>query len=136
VNDVGQEATESLRGTETILLVEDEDMVRQLAHYALIEDGYQVLEAHHGQEALKISEQHEGPIHLLLTDVVMPAGLSGRELAERLVPLHPQMKVLYMSGYTDDAIIHHGISNPDTAFLQKPFSPTVLSRKVREMLDS
>ena len=131
-----QVSAESPRGTETILLVEDEDMVRDLVRYALLQDGYNVLEARHGQDALKVCEKHEGPIHLLLTDVIMPGGLTGRDLAERLLSLHPEIKILYMSGYTDDAIVHHGILDPDIAFLQKPFTPTVLSRKVREILDA
>ncbi|MFC1975367.1 GAF domain-containing protein [Chloroflexota bacterium] len=130
-----QKPAGTIQGAETILLVEDEDMVRQLAHYALLEDGYHMLEAGHGQEALRVSEQYDGPIHLLLTDIVMPGGLGGRELAERLTSLRPETKVLYMSGYTDDTIIHHGVLDSDITFLQKPFSPTVLSRKVREVLD-
>ncbi|MFC1975366.1 response regulator [Chloroflexota bacterium] len=132
----GEISTESLQGTETILLVEDEDGVRELVHYALLQDGYQVLEASHGQEALTVCAQYEGPIHLLLTDVIMPGGLSGRELAEQLVSQHPETKVLYMSGYADDAIIHHGVLSPDIAFLQKPFTPISLAQKVREVLDA
>jgi signal transduction histidine kinase len=130
-----QASAESSGGTETILLVEDEDMVRDLVRYALLQDGYNILEARHGQNAIEVCEKHEGPIHLLLTDVIMPGGLTGRELAERLISLYPGIKVLYMSGYTDDAIVHHGILDPDIAFLQKPFTPTTLSRKVREILD-
>ncbi len=126
----------SLQGTETILLVEDEDMVRELARYILLQDGYNVLEARHGQEALEVCEQCEAPIHLLLTDVVMPGGVSGHDLAEQLILINPKIKVLYMSGYVDDVIAEGGMLSSDIAFLQKPFSPIDLSRKVREVLDT
>jgi len=129
-------AAEFPPGTETILLVEDEDMVRELARRTLVQDGYNVLEAHHGQEALKVCEQWEGPIHLLLTDVVMPGGLSGPDLAEQLTATNPELEVLYISGYVEEAIAQRGILNSDIAFLQKPFSPIDLSRKVREVLDT
>jgi CheY-like chemotaxis protein len=122
------------RGTETILLVEDEDGVRALVKQVLARQGYTVIETRHGQEALEECGRHAGPIPLLLTDVVLPQ-MSGRELAERLKALHPDMKVLYMSGYTDDAILRHGVIDQETAFLQKPFTTTVLVRKVREVLD-
>ena len=125
----------ALQGLETILLVEDEDAVRELARDVLRATGYTVLGAHHGNEALRICEQHAGLIHLMVTDVVMPE-MSGRELADRLAVLHPGMKVLYMSGYTDNAVVHHGVLDPGTAFLQKPFTPPVLTRKVREVLDA
>ena len=121
------------QGTETILLAEDEDVVRGLVGNILQENGYTVLAASQSEEAFLISGQHEGPIHLLVADVVMP-GMSGRELAERLVPLRPMMKVLYISGYTDDAVVRHGVQTADMAFLQKPFTPAVLLRKVREVL--
>jgi len=124
-----------VHGSETILLVEDEESVRDLAYFILLEKGYRVLPARHGAEAIQIGEQQTGPIHLLLTDVVMPGGMSGRELAERLKRLRPGLKVLYMSGYTDNAIVHHGVLEPGTAFLQKPFAPDTLARKVRETLD-
>ncbi len=124
-----------LRGVETVLLVEDEDAVRDLARDILQARGYTVLEARHGAEALRISEQHPGPIHLMLTDVVMPE-MTGRVLAGRLAALRPETKVLYMSGYTDNAVVHHGVLDPGTVFLQKPFTGAVLARKVREMLDS
>ena len=122
------------RGTETILLVEDEDGVRALVKQVLSRQGYTVIETRHGQEALEKFERHAGPIPLLLTDVVLPQ-MSGRELAERLKALHPEIKVLYMSGYTDDAILRHGVIDQETAFLQKPFTTSVLARKVREVLD-
>ncbi len=122
------------RGTETLLLVEDEPGVRSLATLVLQTDGYTVLEAKHGGEALLLCEQFRGKIHMLVTDVIMPQ-MSGPQLAERLSIVRPNLKVLYLSGYTDDAIVHHGVLNPDTPFLQKPFSPTALARKVREVLD-
>jgi YesN/AraC family two-component response regulator len=86
-------------------------------------------------EALLIPSQYQGPIHLLLTDVVMPA-LSGRELAEKLTKLHPELKILFMSGYTDDTVVRHGVLESGMAYLQKPFSPDALARKVREVLDA
>jgi PAS domain S-box-containing protein len=119
---------------ETILLVEDEEVVRRFTRETLKMNGYNVLEAGNGHEALTVSAAHAGAIHLLLTDVVMP-GMGGRELVDRLVPLRPEMKVLYMSGYTDDAIIHHGVLE-GAAFLQKPFTLTELTQKVREGLGS
>jgi CheY-like chemotaxis protein len=125
----------SLRGSETVLLVEDEEAVRTLVHEVLERNGYTVLAARHGGEALLVCERHGGPIHLMVTDVVMPE-MSGRELAERLASLRPAMKVLYVSGYTDDAIVHHGVLDPGTPFLEKPFSPDALARKVREVLGS
>jgi CheY-like chemotaxis protein len=97
--------------------------------------GYRVLEASSGFEALRVSAGHNGRLDLLLTDVVMP-GMSGRELAERLAPVRPAMKVLYMSGHTDDAIFHHGVTQAGTGFLQKPFTPDALERRVRELLGS
>ena len=126
----------ALQGQETILLVEDADMVRDLARRTLTFRGYTVLEAHDGEEALRLSTQHEGPIHLLVTDVVMPGGISGRQLAERLMATRPEMRVLYMSGYADDAIVRHGLLEPGMAFLQKPFAPDILALKVREVLDA
>jgi CheY-like chemotaxis protein len=121
-------------GGETILLVEDEDGVRELAGHTLELAGFQVLRAAAGAEALEISGRHEGPIHLLLTDVVMPR-MSGRELAVRLKKIRPSLKVLYMSGYVDDALVQHGINNEEADFLQKPFDAAGLQAKVREVLD-
>jgi two-component system, cell cycle sensor histidine kinase and response regulator CckA len=121
-------------GTETILLVEDEDAVRALTRHVLQKSGYKVLEARHGGEALRLCGRHREPIHLLLTDVVMPE-MGGRELADCLTSLRPEMKVLYLSGYTDDAVVRHGILTADAAFLQKPFSVETLTHKVRDVLD-
>jgi len=126
--------TRSSVGTETILLVEDEDAVRALTRHVLQKSGYKVLEARHGGEALRLCGRHREPIHLLLTDVVMPE-MGGRELADCLISLRPEMKVLYLSGYTDDAVVRHGILTAESAFLQKPFSVETLTRKVREVLD-
>ena len=126
---------QNLEGNETILLAEDEDSARKLMRSALQEYGYWVLEAQDGREALQLSEHHKGPIHLLLTDVVMPR-MSGRELAEHLQPLQPKMKVLYMSGYTDNAIVHHGVLESGMQFIQKPFTPKVLVSKIRRVLDT
>jgi CheY-like chemotaxis protein len=122
------------RGAETILLVEDEDAVRALARDILQEKGYTVLEAARGIEAVLVSAQHPGPIDLLLTDVVMPE-MSGRVLADRLALARSGIKVLYMSGYTDNAVVHHGVLDAGTAYLQKPFTPDSLARKVRDILD-
>jgi len=124
-----------LNGSETILLVEDEAEVRVLVRNILETLGYTVLEAQHPGEVSVIVERHAGPIHLLLTDMIMPR-MSGRALAEQLEPLRPEMKVLYISGYTDNTILHHGLIEPGIAFLQKPFVPDALARKVRAVLDT
>jgi PAS domain S-box-containing protein len=122
-------------GSETILLVEDEVEVRDLARDILVAQGYTVLEAADGEAALRLAREHRGPIHLLLTDVVMPQ-LGGRDLAARLAGTRREARVLYMSGYTDDAILHQGVLDTATAFLEKPFTPAALARKVREVLDA
>lgn len=122
-------------GPETILLVEDETSVRVLARRILEMNGYTVLDAKNGSEALQLCAQETGPIHMLVTDVVMPGGLNGRELAERLQLLRPGLKTLYISGYTDDAIVHHGVLGSEMHFMQKPFSPRALAQKVRQILD-
>ena len=124
-----------LSGTETILLVEDEDQIRAVATVILRELGYQVIEARNGGEALLHCENHVGTIHLLLTDVVMPQ-MSGPELAKRLARTRPEMKVVCMSGYTDDALVRHGAAESGMAYLQKPITPAKLARKVRAILDS
>ena len=121
------------RGSETVLLVEDEESVRQLVRETLEAQGYQILEAENGEEALRIANTHSD-IDMLITDVVMP-GMGGRELSARLCASHPQTKLLYLSGYTEDAIVHEGVLEPGTAFLQKPFTLQTLSRKVREVLE-
>jgi PAS domain S-box-containing protein len=123
------------QGTETILLVEDEEMIRKAAREILEVNGYRVLEASGGDEALMICREHKARIQLLMTDVVMPQ-MNGRELAERLASLRPELKVLYMSGYTDDAIVHHGVLDEGIAFLEKPFTAKALTHKVRELLDA
>jgi PAS domain S-box-containing protein len=123
------------RGTETVLLVEDAAAVRAVTKQVLERQGYTVLEAPNGEAALRLGQKHHGPIHLLLTDVVMPL-VSGRQLAEQLAPARPDMKVLYASGYTDDSVVRHGILEARAAYLQKPFSPEVLARKVRDVLDA
>jgi PAS domain S-box-containing protein len=125
----------SYAGTETVLLVEDEDGVRALVRQVLVRHGYMVLEARHGGEALLHCERHKGTIHLLVSDVVLEQ-MSGPELAKRLLVLRPELKVLFVSGYTDDAIIHQGVLTSDTAFLQKPFTTEALAKKIREVLDN
>lgn len=121
-------------GDETVLLAEDEEVVRMMTARILEESGYTVITAANGQEALRICSEHQRPIDLMLTDVVMPE-LGGSRLAARAVEMRPGMKVLYTSGYTDDAIVHHGVLEPGTLFLEKPFAPDQLIRKVREVLD-
>ncbi len=120
-------------GTETILLVEDEEAVRAFSRHVLQGCGYHVLEASNGDEALRIVAKYPETIHLLLTDVVMP-GMGGRKLAEQLIALRPLIKVLYVSGYTDDAVVRHGILHDQVNFLQKPFMPLALANKIREVL--
>jgi PAS domain S-box-containing protein len=122
------------RGSETILLVEDEEAVRLLVRKTLERQGYHVLDAPNAKEARRITREHRGPLHLLITDVVMPQE-SGRQLAEWIVTARPEIKVLYMSGYTDHAIVNNNVISADVAFIQKPFAPSALARKVREVLE-
>jgi two-component system cell cycle sensor histidine kinase/response regulator CckA len=122
-------------GSETVLVVEDEPLVRSLAVRALRDQGYHVLQAEDGPAALALSRNHDGEIHLLVTDVVMP-GMNGRELADRLSAERPGLRVLYVSGYTDHAVVRHGVLEEGIAFLSKPFDMSSLARTVREVLDS
>jgi len=124
----------SPRGTETILLVEDEEMVRTLVRETLEREGYKILDASSPEEALRLSQEHDRPIELMITDVVMPK-LNGRELADRVAESRPHMKVLYMSGYTDNAVVNSGVLDGQMPFLQKPFTPMALARKVRQVLE-
>jgi CheY-like chemotaxis protein len=123
----------SSSGTETILVVEDEEGVRSLINLALVSSGYEVLETNSPDDALEICAKYDGPIHLLLTDVVMPQ-MSGPMVAEKVVALRPDIKVLYMSGYTDDSVVRHGVLAQEMPFIQKPFSPIALRNKIREVL--
>jgi two-component system, cell cycle sensor histidine kinase and response regulator CckA len=125
---------ESPRGSETVLVVEDDEIVRKLTCQALRRYGYVVVEAANGGEALLACERHPEKIPLMITDVVMPQ-ISGPELAIRLRQLHPEIQVLYMSGYTDDAVVRHGLLDAPLSFLQKPFTPSALVHKVRDVLD-
>jgi len=129
-----QPPARALGGTETILLAEDEAAVRTLARRILEKHGYKLLLAATGRDGVQVAEQHAAPIDLLVTDVVMPE-MGGRELAQRLTARQPGLKVLYLSGYTDDAIVHHGVLDAGVAFLQKPFKPDDLVRKIRAVLD-
>jgi signal transduction histidine kinase/CheY-like chemotaxis protein len=128
------QATTRAAGAETILMVEDEEAVRELAKRILGGAGYRVLTAANGGEALLMCERQPGPIHLMLTDVVMPQ-MNGKELADRLAKLWPDLRVLYMSGYTDDAIVHRGVLDHGTHFIGKPFNAAELTRMVRQVLD-
>jgi CheY-like chemotaxis protein len=126
-------AAETLRGSETVLVVEDQPEVRKLTLAMLESQGYRLLEAASGSEALSLSERYREPIHLLITDVVMP-GMTGKELAMRLVALRPSLRTLYTSGYTANAIAHEGVLDAGVAYLPKPFSAAQLAAKVREVL--
>jgi PAS domain S-box-containing protein len=128
-------AVEVPGGSETLLVVEDQGEVRRLTEKVLRSRGYTVLVAGDGPEALRIAQHHAGPIHLLVADVVMPQ-MSGREVGMLLGAMRPDLKVLYLSGYADESIVHHGVLEPGLAFLQKPFTPERLARKVRELLDA
>jgi two-component system, cell cycle sensor histidine kinase and response regulator CckA len=127
-------ATLPMNGAETILLVEDEARVRKLIVDVLKTRGYTVLEATRGEEAIRLCKLHHGPIHLAVVDVVMPE-MSGPDLARQLAPLRPNLRVLYISGYTEETMVRHNIPGSGAAFLQKPFVPDALARKVREVLD-
>ena len=119
--------------SETVFVVEDEEVVRKMICRTLLDHGYRVVDAAEGGEALRLLEAHAGPIDLILTDIIMP-GMNGRALAERVAALNPAVRVLYMSGYTDDVIARHGVLEPGTPFLQKPFTPRLLVDKLREVL--
>jgi two-component system cell cycle sensor histidine kinase/response regulator CckA len=123
----------NVRGSETILLVEDEQSVRELVRDYLVGAGYCMLEASDGNQALKVAAAHPGPIHMLITDVVMPH-LSGPELATKLSAERPKLRILFISGYTDDTVFRHGVLEGGVAFLQKPFNLKALSQKIREVL--
>ena len=122
------------RGTETVLLTEDEPAVRAVVQHVLERQGYTVLVAPNGNLALQLLEANPGEVHMLLTDVVMP-GMSGRQLAAQFSARRPRARVLFMSGYTSDAVVGHDVLDPGVAYLQKPFSPEALARKVRRVLD-
>ncbi len=124
-----------LHGTETILIVEDNPQVRAIAHEMLKHQGYTILLAENGKQALDMLQNHKGRVHLLLTDVIMPM-MDGRALAKKATTYHPKIKVLYMSGYTDDVITPRGVLDEDVNFIPKPFTFKALSLKVRRLLDS
>jgi CheY-like chemotaxis protein len=126
-------ASSSLKGTETVLVVEDQAAVRKMTAEILKQYGYDVLEAANGSEALLLSERFPNRIHLMITDVIMP-GMTGYDLAVRFASLRPTMKVLYISGYTADMIVRQGVLEPGTAFMSKPFTPDALAEKVRDLL--
>ena len=121
-------------GRETILIVEDEASLLRLTTRVLQAAGYRVLSARNGEVAQKVLKEHDGPVHLMLSDVVMP-GLSGNDLAERMAEMRPEMRILFTSGYNDDIVVQHGVSNASAYFLSKPFSTDVLLGKIREVLE-
>jgi len=133
IENPAQEAA-ALRGSETILLVEDEDIVRGLTRKILMQAGYHVLDAKGGEEAIRVCRAHAGEIDLLLTDVVMPE-ISGKEVADRVLELRPALRVVFMSGYTDEAIVQHGVLDANVEFIQKPFTWIALTKKVRDVLN-
>jgi len=137
VEPVGRtpEPAVSVVGTETVLVAEDDELLRPLARELLGKLGYRVLEAKDSAEALAVARAHKGDIHLLVSDVVMPGG-GGFQLAQQLVTERPRLKVLYMSGYTDEAVVRHGLLERGLNYLQKPFTPAVLARRVRDVLDA
>jgi two-component system, cell cycle sensor histidine kinase and response regulator CckA len=126
---------ENSQGTETVLLVEDADALRKLARSFLVDHGFEVITASNGEEAAEVARNHHGRIDLLLTDVVMP-GMNGRLLADRLLSKRPGLKVVFISGYTDSFIAGHGVLEPGTHLLHKPFTEDALIRKIREVLDA
>jgi CheY-like chemotaxis protein len=129
-----RERRELTPGTETVLLVEDDEPVRELVRLALEGEGYRVLDAANGQQALRLALAHSGPIHLLVTDVIMP-GINGQALADSLVGAHPDLKTMYISGYPEEMIEQFGVLDPGVRLLQKPFSLQDLARQVRAVLD-
>jgi CheY-like chemotaxis protein len=133
--EVSPRSVATTSGTETVLVVEDEDGVRALTRRVLQNDGYKVLEARHGVEALEVCGEQEGPVHLVVTDVVMPK-MNGPQLAELMRGMWPNLRVLFLSGYTDRALLHSGLLDGNHNFLQKPFTPHDLASKVREMLST
>ena len=133
--DDSESSTELPRGNETVLLIEDERGVRSFVHGVLTRCGYTVLDAPDGLQAIALATKHTAPIDLVITDVVMP-GLGGSRAADYIRQLHPESKVLFISGYTDDAILRNGVSWEDVNFLEKPFTTTSIARKVRETLNA
>src|SRR5437867_3063424 len=131
---VRNSSSDNVEGRETVLLVEDEPVVRELAAFTLQERGYTVFEAANGEEGLRIAKEKNGNIDLVLTDVVMPV-MGGKEMADAIRASHPQTRILFASGYTEDALGHHGVLQPGVAFLQKPYLTATLARIVREVLD-
>jgi CheY-like chemotaxis protein len=124
-----------VRGTETVMVVEDEESIRRMTTHGLRSQGYNVIQAGDGVEALAVLHRHGGTVDLLVTDVVMPR-MDGRALAEAMKVMFPRLKVLYTSGYTDDAVVRHGILQSEVAFLSKPYTPMTLLRRIRQVLDT